>query len=44
MNDISQVKDYLLSLQNRIVAELEEIDGKQQVPARCLGSTRRRRW
>ena len=30
MNDISLVKDYLLSLQNRIVAELEEIDGKRE--------------
>jgi len=29
MNDISQVKDYLQSLQNRIVAELEQLDGKQ---------------
>jgi coproporphyrinogen III oxidase len=29
MNEISQVKDYLLSLQNRIVAELEQLDGKE---------------
>ena len=27
MSDIDDVKDYLLSLQNRIVAELEQIDG-----------------
>ena len=27
MNDSSRVKDYLLSLQNRIVAELETVDG-----------------
>ena len=29
MSSIDQVKDYLLSLQNRIVAELEELDGKE---------------
>ena len=29
MNDIDHVKDYLQSLQNRIVAELEVLDGKQ---------------
>ena len=28
MSDIDDVKDYLLSLQNRIVAELEQIDGE----------------
>ena len=30
MNDISQVKDYLLSLQNRIVADLEQLDSKKR--------------
>ena len=29
MSDVLEVRDYLLSLQNRIVAELEEIDGGQ---------------
>jgi coproporphyrinogen III oxidase len=29
MNEISQVKDYLLSLQNRIVADLEQLDGNE---------------
>jgi len=29
MNDIDQVKNYLQALQNRIVAELEQLDGKQ---------------
>jgi coproporphyrinogen III oxidase len=29
MNELGQVKDYLQALQNRIVAELEELDGKQ---------------
>ncbi len=28
MNKLVQVKDYLQSLQNRIVAELEQLDGK----------------
>ncbi len=28
MNDLNQVKDYLQALQNRIVAELEQLDGK----------------
>jgi len=28
MNELNQVKDYLQALQNRIVAELEELDGK----------------
>jgi len=28
MNEISQVKDYLQALQNRIVSELEQLDGK----------------
>ena len=27
MNELDQVKDYLQSLQNRIVAELEQLDG-----------------
>ncbi len=30
MNEISRVKDYLLSLQNRIVADLEQLDGKER--------------
>ena len=30
MSEIEQVSDYLLSLQNRIVAELEYLDGKQE--------------
>ena len=30
MNEISQVKDYLQSLQNRIVADLEQLDGKER--------------
>ena len=30
MNELEQVKEYLQSLQSRIVAELEQIDGKQQ--------------
>ena len=30
MNDINQVKDYLQFLQNRIVAELEQLDGKER--------------
>jgi coproporphyrinogen III oxidase len=30
MNELEQVKDYLQALQNRIVAELEQLDGKQQ--------------
>ncbi|NNC78006.1 MAG: oxygen-dependent coproporphyrinogen oxidase, partial [Woeseiaceae bacterium] len=30
MNKIDAVKDYLVSLQNRIVAELEHLDGKDQ--------------
>ena len=34
MNDISQVKDYLLSLQNRIVAELEETPGRSSLCTR----------
>ena len=29
MNELGQVKDYLQALQNRIVAELEELDGRQ---------------
>jgi len=29
MSDIDQVRDYLQSLQNRIVAELEELDGRR---------------
>ena len=29
MNELSQVKDYLQALQNRIVAELEQLDGKR---------------
>ena len=29
MNELNQVKDYLQSLQSRIVAELEQLDGKQ---------------
>ena len=29
MSDIDQVREYLLSLQNRIVAGLEQLDGKQ---------------
>ena len=29
MSDIEQVREYLLALQNRIVAELEQLDGKQ---------------
>ncbi len=29
MNEIDQVKHYLQSLQNRIIAELEQLDGKQ---------------
>ena len=29
MNELDQVKDYLQSLQSRIVAELEQLDGKQ---------------
>ena len=28
MNEINQVKDYLQALQNRIVSELEQLDGK----------------
>ena len=28
MNELDQVKDYLQSLQSRIVAELEQLDGK----------------
>ena len=28
MNELKQVKDYLQSLQSRIVAELEQLDGK----------------
>ena len=28
MNEIARVSDYLRSLQNRIVAELEQLDGK----------------
>ena len=28
MNDLNQVKDYLQALQNRIIAELEQLDGK----------------
>jgi coproporphyrinogen III oxidase len=30
MSEIAQVKDYLQSLQSRIVAELEELDGKEK--------------
>lgn len=30
MNEIDQVKDYLQALQNRIVAELEQLDGQQK--------------
>jgi coproporphyrinogen III oxidase len=30
MNELGQVKEYLQALQNRIVAELEELDGKQK--------------
>lgn len=30
MNDLGQVKEYLQALQNRIVAELEELDGEQK--------------
>ena len=30
MSTINEVKDYLLSLQNRIVSELEELDGKER--------------
>lgn len=30
MSELNQVKDYLQALQNRIVAELEELDGKAQ--------------
>ena len=29
MNELDQVKEYLQALQNRIVAELEQLDGKQ---------------
>ena len=29
MNELDQVEDYLQSLQSRIVAELEQLDGKQ---------------
>ena len=29
MNELDQVKDYLQSLQSQIVAELEQLDGKQ---------------
>ena len=28
MNELDQVKDYLQSLQSRIVAELEQLDGE----------------
>ena len=30
MSEIARVKDYLQSLQSRIVAELEELDGKEK--------------
>lgn len=30
MNELNEVKDYLQSLQSRIVAELEQLDGKQK--------------
>ena len=30
MNELDQVKDYLQSLQSRIIAELEQLDGKQK--------------
>ncbi|MDH4124022.1 MAG: oxygen-dependent coproporphyrinogen oxidase [Gammaproteobacteria bacterium] len=30
MNEIKEVKDYLQSLQSRIIAELEQLDGKQK--------------
>ena len=36
MNTLDSVNDYLLSLQNRIVAELEQLDGR--------GSFRRDAW
>ena len=29
MNDIDKVKEYLLALQNRLCAELEQLDGKE---------------
>ena len=28
MNELNQVKDYLQAMQSRIVAELEQLDGK----------------
>ena len=40
MNELEQVKDYLQSLQSRIVAELEQLDGKARYSGAIPGSDR----
>ena len=30
MNELNQVKDYLQSLQSRIISELEDLDGRER--------------